>query len=150
MITIGTACKATNVFLMAQLCIVFKKIKYVAKQLYLQCRELGAPVEYLIPSCLYEKEPLQLCFIELQKKAVIFLCQNLIMRCFVTILAKIYGDLIFFRSCPGFVNRTQSNPGFVNLIRSRFCQSDLIRSRFCKCPNKLHYEHSPTGYVLHL
>ena len=27
--TIGTACKATNVFLMAQLCIVLKKIKYV-------------------------------------------------------------------------------------------------------------------------
>ena len=64
-------------FLVAQLCIVFKKIKYVAKQLYPQCRELGAPVEYLIPSCLYEKEPLQLCFIDLRKKAVVFLCRLL-------------------------------------------------------------------------
>ena len=105
-------------FLVAQLCIVFKKIKYVEKQLYLQCRELGAPVEYLIPSCLYEKEPLQLCFIDLRKKAVVFLCQNLIMRCFVTISAEIYGDPIFFGSGPGFVNRTQSDPGFVNPIWS--------------------------------
>ena len=103
---------------MAQLCIVFKKIKYVAKQLYLQCCELGAPVEYLTPSCLYEKEPLQLYFIDLRKKAVVFLCQNLIMRCFVTILAEIYGDPICFGSGPGFVNRTQSDPGFVNPIRS--------------------------------
>ena len=75
-------------------------------------------MEYLIPSCLYEKEPLQLCFTELRKKAVVFLCQNLIMRCFVTILAEIYGDPVFFGSGPGFVNRTQSDPGFVNPIRS--------------------------------
>ena len=104
-----------------------------AKQLYLQCRE---PVEYLIPSCLYEKEPLQLCFTELRKKAVVFLCQNLIMRCFVTILAEIYGDPVFFGSGPGFVNRTQSDPGFVNPIRSspgfvNPIRSDPIRSRFC-------------------
>ena len=85
------------------------------RNIYLQCRE---PVEYLIPSCLYEKEPLQLCFTELRKKAVVFLCQNLIMRCFVTILAEIYGDPVFFGSGPGFVNRTQSDPGFVNPIRS--------------------------------
>ena len=85
---------------------------------------------------LYEKEPLQLCFTELGKKAVVFLCQNLIMRCHVTILAEIYGDPIFFGSGPGFVNRTQSDPGFVNPVRSGpirpirswFCQSDLIRS----------------------
>ena len=43
---------------------------------------------------------------------------NLIMRCFVTILAEIYGDPIFFGSGPGFVNRTQSDPGFVNPVRS--------------------------------
>ena len=67
---------------------------------------------------LYEKEPLQLCFTELRKKAVVFLCQNLIMRCYVTILAEIYGDPIFFGSGPGFVNRTQSDPGFVNPVRS--------------------------------
>ena len=40
------------------------------------------------------------------------------MRCFVTILAEIYGDPVFFGSGPGFVNRTQSDPGFVNPIRS--------------------------------
>jgi len=57
-----TLCKATNVFLMAFLCTVFKNIKYVnlplfsvgflwlsrPKQLYLKCHELGAPVEYFI------------------------------------------------------------------------------------------------------
>ena len=124
-------------FLMAQLCIVVKKIKYVAKQLYLWCRELGPPVGYLIPSCLYEKEPLQLCFIELQKKTIIFLCQNLMISCFVTILAEIYGDPIFFRSGPGFsIGR---NPIQVFLIRSDLVgvlsiRSDPIRSRFCKRP----------------
>ena len=121
---------------MAQLCIVFKKTKYVAKQLYLQCRELGAPVEYLIPSCLYEKEPLQLCFIELQKKAVIFLCQNLIMRCFMTILAEFYGDPIF--SDPVGVLSIRCDPIQVLFIRSDpvrvlSIRSDPIRSRFCKC-----------------
>ena len=55
---------------------------------------------------------------ELRKKAVVFLFQNLIRRCFLTILAEIYGDPVFFGSGPGFVNRTQSDPGFVNPIRS--------------------------------
>ena len=44
---------------------------------------------------LYEKEPLQLCFTELP---------NLILRCYLTILAEIYGDPIFYGSGPGFVN----------------------------------------------
>ena len=34
---------------------------------------------------LYEKQPLQLCFTELGKNAVVFLCQNMIMRCHITI-----------------------------------------------------------------
>ena len=63
---------------------------------------------------LYEKEPLKLCVTELRKKAVVFPCQNLIMKCYVTILVEIYGDPIFF------------------WIRSGFCQSDAIRSRFCQ------------------
>ena len=67
---------------------------------------------------LYEKEPLKHCFTELRRKAAVFLCQNLIMRCYVTILAEIYDDPTFFGSSPGFVNRTQSDPGFVNTVRS--------------------------------
>ena len=67
---------------------------------------------------LYEKEPLQLCFTMLRRKAAVFLYQNLIMRCYVTILTEIYDDPTFFGSGPGFVNRTQSDPGFVNPIRS--------------------------------
>ena len=59
------------------------------------------------------------------------------MRCYVTILAEIYGDPIFFGSGPAFVNRTQSDRGFVNPVRSGpirsdpvlvFSQSDPIRS----------------------
>ena len=101
-------------FLSPQLCIVVKKIKYVN----LPCLFSVVLCSCLIPSCLYEKEPLQLCFIELRKKAVVFLCQNLIMRGFVTILAEIYGDPIFFR------------------IRSGFCQSEPIRSGpGCKRPS---------------
>ena len=65
---------------------------------------------------LYEKEPLQLCFTELRRKSAIFLCQNLIMRCYVTILAEIYDDPTFFESDPGFVNRTPSDPGFINPV----------------------------------
>ena len=67
---------------------------------------------------LYEKEPLQLCFTMLRRKAAVFLYQNLIMRCYVTILTEIYDDPTFFGSGPGFVNRTQSDPGFVNPVRS--------------------------------
>ena len=67
---------------------------------------------------LYEKEPLQLCFTMLRRKAAVFLYQNLIMRCYVTILTEIYDDPTFFGSGPGFVNRTQSDPGFVNTVRS--------------------------------
>ena len=67
---------------------------------------------------LYEKEPLQLCFMMLRRKAAVFLYQNLIMRCYVTILTEIYDDPTFFGSGPGFVNRTQSDPGFVNPVRS--------------------------------
>ena len=78
---------------------------------------------------LYEKEPLQLCFTELRKKAVVFLCQNLIMRCYVTILAEIYDDLTLFGSGPGFVNRTQSDPGFVNPVLSGPGFVNPIRSR---------------------
>ena len=59
----------------------------------------------------FEKEPL---ISELRKT---FLCQNLIIRCYVPILVEIYDDLIFFGSGPGFVNRTQSDPGFVNPVR---------------------------------
>ena len=54
----------------------------------------------------------------LRRKAAVFLYQNLIMRCYVTILTEIYDDPTFFGSGPGFVNRTQSDPGFVNPIRS--------------------------------
>ena len=97
---------------------------------------------------LYEKEPLQLCFTELGKKAVVFLCQNVIMRCHVTILAEIYGDPIFsdpvrvlsigrnlirvllIRSDPVRSGPIRSDPVLVLLIRS-----DPIRSRFCKRPN---------------
>ena len=101
-------------FFVAQLCIVFKKIKYVAKQLYLQCRELGAHVEYLIPSCLYEKEPLQLFFIDLRKKAVDRIS-----------MPKL--DHEMFRDYfGGNLWRSDFFP-----IRSGFCQSDAIRSRFC-------------------
>ena len=57
-------------------------------------------------------------FTELRRKVAVFLCQNLIMRCYVTILAEIYDDPTFFGSGPGFVDRTQSDPGFVNPIRS--------------------------------
>ena len=39
-------------------------------------------------------------------------------KCYVTILAEIYGHPLFFGSSPGFVNRTQSHPGFVNPVRS--------------------------------
>ena len=51
-------------------------------------------------------------------------------KCYVTILAEIYGHPLFCGSSPGFVNRTQSHPGFVNPVRSGpgFCQSDPIRS----------------------
>ena len=116
-------------FLVAQLCIVFKKIKYVAKQLYLQCRELGAPVEYLIPSCLYEKEPLQLCFIDLAKKGSRISMPKLdhemfrdyfggnLWRCdFFSDPARVLS--IGRNSDPGFVNPIRSGPGFVNPIRS--------------------------------
>ena len=67
---------------------------------------------------LYEKETLQLCFTMLRRKAAIFLYQNLIMRCYMTILTEIYDDLTFFGSGPGFVNRTQSDPGLINPVRS--------------------------------
>ena len=111
-------------FLMTSLSIVFKKNKVRELTSSVFCISLWLLGERTIPlvsslrrlwNILYEK---QLCFIELQKKAVVFLCQNLIMRCFLTILAEIYGDPIFFGSGPGFVNRTQSDPGFVNPIRS--------------------------------
>ena len=36
----------------------------------------------------------------------------------MTILAEIYGDQIFFGSCPGLVTRTRSDPGFVNPVGS--------------------------------
>ena len=75
-----------------------------------------------------KKEPLQLCFTGLRKKAVVFLWQNLIIRCYETILAEIYGDPIFFGSGPGFVNRTQSDPGFVNPVRSSPGSVNPIRS----------------------
>ena len=69
----------------------------------------------------------------LRRKAIVFLYQNLIMRCYVTVLTQIYADLTFFGSGPGFVNRTQSDPGFVNLVRSgpgfvNPIRSDPIRS----------------------
>ena len=67
---------------------------------------------------LYEKETLQLCFTMLRRKAAIFLYQNLIMRCYMTILTEIYDDLTFFGSGPGFVSRTQSDPGLINPVRS--------------------------------
>ena len=67
---------------------------------------------------LYEKQPLQLCFTMLRRKAAVFLYQNLIMRCYVTTLTEIYDDPTFFGSSPGFVNWTQSDPGFVNPVRS--------------------------------
>ena len=79
---------------------------------------LGRLWNNLYPPAYTKKKPLQLCFTELRKKAVVFLCQNLIRRCFLTILAEIYGDPVFFGSGPGFINRTQSDPGFVNPIRS--------------------------------
>ena len=96
-------------FLVAQLCIVFKKIKYVAKQLYLQCRELGAPVEYLIPSCLYEKEPLQ----RPAKKSSRISMPKLDHEMFRDYFGGNLWRSDYFR------------------IRSGFCQSDAIRSRFC-------------------
>ena len=82
----------------------------------------------------YTKKNHYLCFTELRKKAVVFLCQNLIMRCYVTILAEIYSDPIIFGSGQGFVSWTQSDPGFVNPVRS-----DLIRSGpgFVNTPNKI-------------
>ena len=61
---------------------------------------------------------LQLCFTELRKKTIVFLYQDLIMRCYVTIFTEIYGIAIFFGSGPRLVNRTQFDPGFVNPIRS--------------------------------
>ena len=51
-----------------------------------------------------------LCLVTPRRKAAEILCQNLIMRYYVTIFAEIY----IFR------------------IWSGFCQSDAIRSRFCK------------------
>ena len=88
----------------------------------------------------YEKGPLQLCFTELGKKAVVFLCQNLIMRCHLTILAEIYGDPISF-SDPVRVLSIGRNPIQVLLIRSDpvrvlSIRSDPIRSWFCKRPFK--------------
>ena len=77
---------------------------------------------------LYEKEPLQLCFTMLRRKAVVFLYQNLTMRCYVTVLMQIYDDPTFFGPGPGFVNRTQSDPGFVNPVRVLSIRSDPIRS----------------------
>ena len=79
----------------------------------------------------YEKGPLQLCFTELGKNAVVFLCQNLIMRCHLTILAEIYGDPISF-SDPVRVLSIGRNPIQVLLIRSDPVQSGPIRSGFCQ------------------
>ena len=66
------------------------------------------------------------------------------MRCYVTILAEIYGDPIFFGSGQGFVSWTQSDLGFVNPVRSgpgfvNPIRSDLIRSGpgFVNTPNKI-------------
>ena len=73
-------------------------------------------------------EPLQLSFTELRKKIVIFLCQSLLMRCYVTILVEIYSDPIFFGSGPRFVDRIQSDPGFVNPVRSSQGFVNPIRS----------------------
>ena len=50
------------------------------------------------------------------------------MRCYVTILAEIYGDPIFIGSGPGFVNRMQSDPGFVNPVWSGPGFDNPIRS----------------------
>ena len=77
---------------------------------------------------------------ELRKKAVVFLCQNLIRRCFLTILVEIYGDPIFFGSGP--VLSIGRNPIQVLLIRSDpvrvlSIRSDPIRSRFCKRPARV-------------
>ena len=137
---VSTACKVTNVFLMTQLCIVFKKIKYEAKQLYLQCCELGAPVEYLIPSCLFEKEPLQLCFIDLRKKAVVFLYAKTWSWDVSWLFWRKFMAIRFF-SDPVRVLSIGRNPIQVLLIRSDpvrvlLIRSDPIRSRFCKRPNK--------------
>ena len=77
------------------------------------CRELGAPLEYLI-----RKRTITTLLHCVAKKGGRFLYQNLIMRCYVTILAEIYDNPTFFGSRPGFVNRTQSDPGFVNPVRS--------------------------------
>ena len=66
---------------------------------------LGASVEYLI-----RKRT-----ITTLKKAVVFLCQNLIMRLFWW---KFMAIRLFFGSGPGFVNRMQSDPGFVNPVRA--------------------------------
>ena len=121
-------CKATNVFLRAQLCIVFKKNKVceLTSSVFYSSLCLFRRNNYTFSvvglgrlwNILYEKEPLQLCFTVLRRKAAVFLYQNLIMRCYVTILAGIYDDPTFFGSGPGFVNRTQSDPGFVNPFRS--------------------------------
>ena len=80
---------------------------------------LGRLGNILHPPAYTKKNHYNFASLSCEKKAVAFLCQNLIMRCFVTILAEIYGDpIFFFGSGPGFVNRTQSDPGFVNPIRS--------------------------------
>ena len=121
-------CKATNVFLRAQLCIVFKEIKYMNLPRLFSIVLYACLGETTIPLVSWawgafgisytKKNPLQLCFTMLRRKAAVFLYQNLIMRCYVTILTEIYDDPTFFGSGPGFVNRTQSDPGFVNPVRS--------------------------------
>ena len=62
-----------------------------------------------------------------EKKTVVFLCQNLIMRCYVTILAGNLwrSDFFWMRSR---INRTQSDPGFVNPVRSGPGSVNPIRS----------------------
>ena len=113
-------CKATNVFLRAQLCIVFKKNKVceLTSSVFYSSLCLFRRNNYTFGvvslgrlwNILYEKEPLQLCFTVLRRKAAVFLYQNLIMRCYVTILTEIYDDPIFFGSGPGFVNPIRSDP----------------------------------------
>ena len=120
-------------FLMAKLCIVFKKNKVCELTLSVFCGSLclfrrnnytfsvvslGRLWNILYPPAYTKKNHYNFASLSCEKKQSYVLCQNLIMRCFVTILAEIYGDPVFFGSGPGFVNRTQSDPGFVNPIRS--------------------------------
>ena len=136
-------------FLMAQLCIVVKKIKYVN----LPCLFSVVHCSCLIPFCLYEKEPLQLCFIELRKKGSRISMPKLDHETFRDYFGgNLWRSDLF--SDPVRVLSIGRNPIQVLLLRPDAVRvlsirSDPIRSRFCKRPFLYLVIRKKGGYVCH-